>query len=1852
MKRLSKQITGWLWVFIFLLSLPTLLISQSSQPYNGSRDESNYSEFNSLDRKAKLKVGSGKDMFGWCLYNLEMEVHTGLMKFNTSDLEVVTAVSESKNQFACAGCFVDEDLDGEGKYYLFGVSDGSGGQPPVLNSMMEVDLKTGNTTQIASYDNINSMFNDADYDYSTSTMYAVAARGENALVFTININDGTFAQVATIPAPIFTMSINFDGEMYGIGLDSYLYKVDTKSWIVEKIGKTGVYPMSLQSMTFDHSDNTLYWSFFNNGVSKLITVDTKTAETAVLGNLGGNSELVGLYIPFTLNRKQPQGVSNLVIAPKPNGEEKATLSWVNPTKNLDKSNITTLTKIEVFRDGSLVHMVSNQTVGGNVSWEDSSVKSGIHSYVVIAHSDIKGVGTTKNAFIGRDVPNAPSNVKLAKNENNAVLTWDKVANGCNGGWIDVGSLKYRIIRMPDNVVIAETSDNKFEDTSIDVMNLYTYAVEGFNSDGYGGRSFSNSMIIGPAFSTPCTFTFPTIEEFLIWTRVDSNEDGKTWNWGANDNLAYCQAGTGIANDDWLISPSLKLEANKKYRISYSLALVMPFGAEKIKATIGRGVDITSQDVVLGDYDNIMNMDKINYVVDFTPEESGEYNLKFYSYSPPGGYQVYVADVDIREHKDHNLIAVELSGTKFPVVNFEYEYTFKYKNIGIGAEGNYKIELINEKDRILQTITDVKPIDANTTISQSFKWMPLSTDDANGIRCRLVMAGDDDDNVSKTFDVNIQPVGSADYVEIGSGSRTSGMPISLDNLYSGTQTLYLKEEMKNMAGLIEQISYNVASTSGVDGVEVEIYMANTDLRTLMQIGSLPKDDFTLVYDGTMSLPASDKLSKWEITLEKEFLYLGESVVVMVAAKSNKLFDVNFLIYDDAASFDNIERMARTSAYWSNDTPFNYGSQYVYMIMPQINVNLQRNGGATINGLVTENATTPVPDVMVSIEKLNAKSYTNELGEYQFPYLLSDSYDLLFSKFGYKNKTVEAVDLMSVNKKKVDLELEKMAQYDVNGKCVNMLNETLEGVKIKMTGYTDYSAVSASDGTFVVNHVFAADGEYAIEANTTGYLTYKGTMKVSNGDVNLEIKLTEMLYSPAPVVATIVDNAVELTWDGVEKVSTFRYDDGIVSGQIGSTAMNIYNIMGTAFRVPTIVNKVSWFLTSEGGPHEKVNIFIFELDEKGNPTNNLIKEVSDVQSSEDEWSSYTFDTPLNCTNGFLFALSYNGFLALGLDSGKSVEYPFIENTHYTCENHVFMPFKTVEESADFRQNYMLRVEGIAVGSPIEFADNKFSKIADPDMTLTASTCEPRDVNMCLDEEEINEKNQLRSMIGYKVWRFLEKDKTSIENWTLLTESSISESTYKDGKWNDIANGAYQYGVRAVYSGNIESGVRISNVIGKNMNASVAINVSTNTPLNESMGAKIVLANSDGNSQHVYNGTIDASGKIEFTNVWKGTYSLTIKLDGFETLSDNKEINEDSNTLSYVLTEKIVKPYGLAVKENVVPYQRVFSWNNSYGINEDFENHEDFAINSAGDIGWNYVDGDGAKTVVMGPASYPNIGKKMAAMIFNPRSTIPTLKMDEIQAHSGTKYVSMFASMGMPNNDWIISPVLDFEIDFVLQLYAKSLTADFGAERMKIAYSTTGFKQGDFNNWVHTGDYVEVSAGAWKMYEYSIPANAKYVAINCVSDDAFMLMIDDIYIGMNKGGRKLVNYNVFLDNVKIGESSTTEYVFDKLTIGNHKAGVQAVYTSGSTEIIEKDFIVTLVGVDECEYASLVFYPNPVMNCLNINGKYDKIELLDIGGKVVKVVNAFTTSIDMQDIESGCYIIRVYNDGNVSSHKIIKQL
>lgn len=175
------------------------------------------------------------------------------------------------------------------------------------------------------------------------------------------------------------------------------------------------------------------------------------------------------------------------------------------------------------------------------------------------------------------------------------------------------------------------------------------------------------------------------------------------------------------------------------------------------------------------------------------------------------------------------------------------------------------------------------------------------------------------------------------------------------------------------------------------------------------------------------------------------------------------------------------------------------------------------------------------------------------------------------------------------------------------------------------------------------------------------------------------------------------------------------------------------------------------------------------------------------------------------------------------------------------------------------------------------------------------------------------------------------------------------------------------------------------------------------------------------------------------------------------------------------------------------------------ENFE-HSPAFVNSIAP--WTIIDDDGSPTWGIEGTKFPLQYAPMSFIVFCPDSTSPALTDTAFQAYSGKKYATCFAATDPPNSDWLISPLLQASNQSQCSFYIRSFAGQFGLERYRVAVSTTDPSPSSFT-YLTGENYLTAPAGVWTKKKFDLSSydgQDIYIGIQCVSDNSFILMIDD--------------------------------------------------------------------------------------------------------------------------------------------------
>ncbi|MFC2651348.1 choice-of-anchor J domain-containing protein [Alloprevotella tannerae] len=551
----------------------------------------------------------------------------------------------------------------------------------IFASYYEYDV---NTWKVVKYDDLrdNAMIAvSATYDQTSGKVYGCFYTSDlkGLTIGTVDYDKAEREVLCPTDLTFLVMAADKYGRLFGIDRNADLYRIDKKTGAQTKIGNTGVtIGAYYQSAAFDFKTNKLYWASASDSEENnvLYEVNVNTGQATEIKEFPDNEQLVCLYIPQTVDKKAPQVVSDIEL----NFTDASTTGAVKfklPNKAVDNSALSENLEYFILVDGDTLKTgtaAPNAIVNENVT-----VVGGKTPFVIFVKNNAgESKRIVEKKWIGRDIPLQPEGIKLTLDTKSKVtLTWTAPTKGKNGGYVNPSDLRYKIVRYPDEVVVADShvGTTFSEEITPQTLTAYYYKVSAVN-EGYTGEEIvSNKVLVGDPLEAPYVEEFDGQPAFDLFTVFDANKDGRTWVMNKVDNMVYNQFNTVRDADDWLISPPIHLNNDRQYFFSFVVQSTNKLNTERISASLGNGTVINDSYKVIVPDTSFHGPDAVTLSTLVSVEKDSIYNFAFHATSPSNQGYLFL----------HKIIVTE--GPRYSAPDSITDYT-----LTAGAEGDLSAEL--------------------------------------------------------------------------------------------------------------------------------------------------------------------------------------------------------------------------------------------------------------------------------------------------------------------------------------------------------------------------------------------------------------------------------------------------------------------------------------------------------------------------------------------------------------------------------------------------------------------------------------------------------------------------------------------------------------------------------------------------------------------------------------------------------------------------------------------------------------------------------------------------------------------------------------------------------------------------------------------------------------------------------------------------------------------------------------------------------------------------------------------------------------------------------------------------------
>ena len=579
----------------------------------------------------------------------------------------------------------------------------------------------------------NLIFYSTAVDPVTDTVYAVAYNdaGDDLQLEALNVSTSgiSVASVSGAFTQGMYIAIDGDGQMYGVGNDKNLYKINKATAECTLVGPIGIESDYITDCAIDAKSGRMFWTYNTDSEGGIAEINKETGAGTKLYAFPDNNEVASLWVPKPAAEDgAPAAVENLAATFEA-GAMSGTVSFTMPATLFDGTAASGDISYDVLQQGSN-EFYNNQyhgtaAYGAEVSIPVTLIADGSYTFVVTANNAV-GVGpkTKVTVYVGYGVPSAPTVSAEAQGKDVTIL-WDAVETTVDGGYINPADVTYNVYRKltPAEIEAGGEVDNlvafKLPSTQTSYvwtapetegMVVYQFEVEAVSKGHIGAPGLSNTVVVGDALVPAWSEPFDSEVALSLFTIIDANNDGRTFTY--YDGAVRCQYNSSMAMDDWMITPPLKLEAGKVYKLTFDAWANSSSFPETFAVYMGQGNTIAAMTTELVAETTITDAKAAPYkgAAYITAAADGNYNIGFHGCSAADEFYLTFDNIAVSAPVDPDAPAVATDLAAVADANGANSATVSFKAPAVNI-GNQPLTEALTKVEVLRGEEVVKTFEA-------------------------------------------------------------------------------------------------------------------------------------------------------------------------------------------------------------------------------------------------------------------------------------------------------------------------------------------------------------------------------------------------------------------------------------------------------------------------------------------------------------------------------------------------------------------------------------------------------------------------------------------------------------------------------------------------------------------------------------------------------------------------------------------------------------------------------------------------------------------------------------------------------------------------------------------------------------------------------------------------------------------------------------------------------------------------------------------------------------------------------------------------------------------------------------
>ncbi len=507
---------------------------------------------------------------------------------------------------------------------------------PFTGEILE-DRKIDLQDPVTTFPNYLPLFYSSAYDAGSDKVYGYGSSetGTGYAFFCAPGNDP--AKAMSVKTPDFEevcVSVAFnsdDGYIYGVNRNDDFVKISTNGTqtVIMPTGVSTRY--SKAGMIYIPESKKFLWVMMQmDNTFGLVEIDPVAKSLTVLGYFNDLEQFPFLFMADAADDPNPIKIPEIDEIKFDHTTRQGTISYFVPTEYFIGGNFSGDVEWHATLDGE-EYSSGSATAGGIADVKYESLSQGMHNFGFYIKQGEKGSpARTHTMYVGYDVPNAPTDVKLTSTR----IEWGAVTRCVNGGYLDYENLKYHVYVNGEEVgVTGET----FLDHSLPTDARFTNYIAKVVADNMGELSdagVSGGIRFGKPWELEATI-LPTLDEAAVCSAFDLNGDNSVWKENCKGEVTYFAAPPLNRSDcdDYLFLPPMNFDdANVSYEISYEVGNFNEwYGEQRLAVYLHPELDPREVETVIQEksvFSSTLQFE--TYTQKFAVNKPGTYYVSFYT----------------------------------------------------------------------------------------------------------------------------------------------------------------------------------------------------------------------------------------------------------------------------------------------------------------------------------------------------------------------------------------------------------------------------------------------------------------------------------------------------------------------------------------------------------------------------------------------------------------------------------------------------------------------------------------------------------------------------------------------------------------------------------------------------------------------------------------------------------------------------------------------------------------------------------------------------------------------------------------------------------------------------------------------------------------------------------------------------------------------------------------------------------------------------------------------------------------------------------------------------------------------